>query len=285
MILFLHIPKTAGKTFSELLLRKFGNRKSISLNPSEIEYYLSFDNQYFNDIINEFNSNKEETKVIFGHFKFGLHQKLKTNFDYLTFLREPYKHYISMYNHFLKDDHFLGYQENTYRDLNRFMELQITHNLQCYLISGIENHQDIFNQPQKVLETAKANLQTHFTFIGITERFDESMVLLAHTMQWGNRYYIKKNVRHSERLQIDYVTQKKIQDIITLDRELYEFVRENFEKQISEIPNFKFKLFKFKVVNALFQLIFPCINGISTGIKKIIGTYFQLKKRIGICKT
>ena len=45
-----------------------------------------------------------------------------------------------------------------------------------------------------MLETAKRNLEAHFAWVGITERFDESLVLLGRTFGWRDVRYVSANV-------------------------------------------------------------------------------------------
>ena len=45
-----------------------------------------------------------------------------------------------------------------------------------------------------MLERAKRHIEERFSFVGITERFDESLVLLRRTFAWKPPYYVAANV-------------------------------------------------------------------------------------------
>ena len=48
-----------------------------------------------------------------------------------------------------------------------------------------------------MLERAKRNLDEHFSWLGMTERFDESLILLRRTFGWRDVRYVSRNVSRS----------------------------------------------------------------------------------------
>ena len=78
---------------------------------------------------------------------------------------------------------------------------------------------------QKFIEIAKKHL-SEFGFVGVTEKFDESLLLLCYTFDWIPIYSRKKiNVAKKRQTQkdlpkdvIDFITEKT-----SLDRELYDY--------------------------------------------------------------
>ena len=49
-----------------------------------------------------------------------------------------------------------------------------------------------------VLREAKKNLRRHFSFVGISERFDETLLLLGRTLGWRHVYYRPKLVNKNK---------------------------------------------------------------------------------------
>ena len=48
--------------------------------------------------------------------------------------------------------------------------------------------------PAEILEIAKENLAVHFAVVGITERFDETLILLKTALNWNSIFYSRANV-------------------------------------------------------------------------------------------
>src|SRR5207248_9964927 len=77
------------------------------------------------------------------------------------------------------------------------------HNLQCRLIAGVKDAASIGDE--RLLEMAKEHLNKSFSVVGIAERFEESLLLMATTLDWEIPLY--KNCKVSKtRPQINPVT-------------------------------------------------------------------------------
>ena len=80
---------------------------------------------------------------------------------------------------------------------------------------------------------AKENLVKSFSVVGISERFEESLVLMATTFDWEIPFY--KNCKVSKtRPQIGSGTVEMIRDHNRLDVELYEFAKGLFEESLQK---------------------------------------------------
>ncbi len=65
------------------------------------------------------------------------------------------------------------------------------HNLQCSLIAGIRNNGTC---DDRILDQAKENLAKSFSVVGISERFEESLMLMAKTFDWEIPFYENRKV-------------------------------------------------------------------------------------------
>ena len=102
------------------------------------------------------------------------------------------------------------------------------HNLQCRLIAG---GKDTAIADERLLDTAKENLTKSFSVVGISEQFEESLILIATTFNWQIPFY--KNCKVSKaRPQIDPGTAALIRDHNRLDVELYEFGKKLFAESL-----------------------------------------------------
>lgn len=102
------------------------------------------------------------------------------------------------------------------------------------------------------LEIAKENIRNHFSFIGFTEMFDESLVFLKRTLGWEDVLYMRENVTKNRigKKHLKGETLKLIEEKNRYDIELYKFARGLFEEKIREQGvKFKEEVRRFKALN------------------------------------
>src|SRR5690606_35101457 len=105
------------------------------------------------------------------------------------------------------------------------------HNAQVRWISGLEHGTE-----EEMLELALKNIETHFSFVGLLEQYDVSLLLLSKIYNWGIPYYKQRNKG-------SYKTEKKIEqktlDLITekngADIRLYSIIEQDFLRNKKEI--------------------------------------------------
>ncbi|MGF9947290.1 sulfotransferase family 2 domain-containing protein, partial [Priestia megaterium] len=149
-------------------------------------------------------------------------------YTYFTMMRNPIERVISLY-YFLKT--YPGYYRENMENMS--FEDYIdwdpqAKNGQIQQICGIHS--------QIGLEKAKENLKT-FKVVGITEMFNESLLLLKDKLGWNDIAYKRKNVTKSRPLLQEVPTEiiKKIKKNNQLDIELYEFAKSDLIKQLSDL--------------------------------------------------
>ncbi len=105
----------------------------------------------------------------------------------------------------------------------------------------------------KTLQKAKENMQTHFSLIGLTEHFDESLVLLQRRFGWKSILYHSPLNKTINRPQLKDLPEKTVEAIIRAneyDLDLYAFAQTLFSKQINA-PSFAFAYKKFQIKQRL----------------------------------
>lgn len=147
---------------------------------------------------------------------FGMHHYLPENAEiqYMTMLRDPVKRSLSQYyyikrrpNHFLyelvKKQSLLEFikSEQAYAHCNRQTALLASTN--CIPLNS-ENNRGL---DKNDLRKAKEHLKK-FTFVGILEEFDISMLLAKQILGWNNIYYFKRNVSKSKNIMVDIPPEK-----------------------------------------------------------------------------
>lgn len=143
------------------------------------------------------------------------------------------------------------------------------------LIAGSETDLFINRTPigectNDLLELAIANLNSHFSVVGITERFDESFLLLCHLMGWSNTYYLSKNRNNhnADREVVDQTIIEELEARNSFDRLLYEHAQKLLDQQIieSEILHLN-KLENFQRRNKFFQQSYGVLHELYASAK------------------
>jgi hypothetical protein len=85
----------------------------------------------------------------------------------------------------------------------------------------------------ELLNMAKDNLEKHFFFVGIQERFDESFILWARKIGWRTPRYVSAN-RQMDKLEqqnLDSSLIARIKEKNSVDVALYDYCLQRFEKE------------------------------------------------------
>jgi hypothetical protein len=254
-LLFLHIPKSGGTTLSKILTRQYADR-----------HFYFYKYGWGKRSLAEFSQLDEadearESKIVRGHFCFGLHQYLPGPSRYITMLRDPVDRAISHFYYVARSpDHPQHRQVVEQRlTLHQFLQdgmAKEIQNFQTLAIAGI-NVQDM-NQPTAAdLQQAIANLRQHFVAVGTTERFDDTLILMQAILGWSAPVYVKQNVTldRPAASDIPQETQQLIRDLNPYDVELYDYVDHLLDELIAKhVPGFRLKLWSFQRQNTLYNL-------------------------------
>jgi hypothetical protein len=230
-IIFLHIPKCAGTTLTEEILKK----KFI---PSRtLIFYIHGTEVLMRQLEEMENSEKRQIQCIAGHFAFGIHRYLPQPAQYITILRDPVERVLSHYCYAKREPgHYLYKEVNngniTLRDyVENFDNIEMD-NGQTRILAGIGYGADFGRCGEDLLKKAIENLEKHFVGVGLTERFDDFLHYLHVKLGWEIPVYDKQNVTQN-RLKVNEVEEKTL-DVIKkynrLDNELYQYAVTRFEK-------------------------------------------------------
>jgi len=235
-VIFLHLVKTAGTTLNQVLNREYSNILSFYIPKEEKVLFEDFKKKLKNKRID----------LIRGHFEFGWHIFLSKPFVYFTILRDPIDRVLSEYYYILgKTDHpFYNEIAKKNVSLADFVKNWNAPNLQTRKISGkmfannsgIPLLQNIEINDNNMLEIAKENLDKYFAVVGLSENFDETLILLKREFGWDWPFYTRQNVTTSKipRENIPGATIEMIKGYNQLDIELYEYARQLLYEKIRQ---------------------------------------------------
>ena len=251
-MIFLHIPKASGTTLHRIIERQYEPTAVFTIDGTRVQ-----------ESVDEFKklpeARREKVRVLKGHMHFGLHRYLPRPSTYITIVRDPVDRVISNYYYVLRTPGHRLYHEVKFRhmSLKDYVCSRINPQLdngQTRLLSGVEGRA-IGECSTEMLEIAQKNLQSFFSIVGLSERFDETLILLKRAFGWRIPFYVKANVTRNRPLKEDISkdTLNLIEEYNELDIELYRYVIEMFEESISQqIYTYKLELILFRLLNKLY---------------------------------
>lgn len=213
LLIFLHIQKTAGSSLRNFVKRQYQrNQVWFGRSLSQLD-----------------DMDTDHLRCFGGHFNYGLHEKFDRPYSYFTILREPVDRVLSYY-YFLQNKESSGKHDLAANmDILQFMEelATKTQNYQTRRITG--------GNPN--LELAKQHLLEDFSFVGLKERFKESLFLLKKEYEWPNLQYNNRNVtaKRPEKAEISPAILDVIAEKNQMDIELYNFSAELFAERIQRL--------------------------------------------------
>lgn len=234
-IIFTHIPKTAGTTIRDILENQYGSR-NVSLIYSQKNIEQDLNTQLATG-----------AKVIMGHFRYPDFINKTESIEFLTFLRNPVQRVISHYKYVAssKDPVHIQLIQQA-ESIEQFALLESQSNLQTKYLSGYTD-EEFLKDSDSALVVAKENLKNYL--IGITELFDESIVLFKEKLNWKKAYYVPINKSKDDKLIISKELEKSIANSNKLDIKLYEFALSRFKKAINDFEDFDTELSTYKKEN------------------------------------
>ena len=250
-IIFLHIPKTGGRSLQDIILRKYSDEEVIIDAHEKFREISAWDEE-----------RKRNIRYIQGHFIFGIHKIFPQKCKYITLLRDPIERVIS---------HYYYIKRSPNHPMNRVIEEQCldlegyvtsgvcdeVQNDQARLIAGVERKASI--DESKMLCMAKENVDREFLVAGQVEQFDETLMLLKKRLKLRKIYYGVRNqtINRPLKEQIPASTLRLICERNQADIELYAYVRANLARMIvCEGAAFMSDVKRFKLLNRPYSNVF-----------------------------
>jgi hypothetical protein len=225
-MVFLHIEKAGGSTLHNILTNYYNPETILHLE------YMSNGEMELSKV------DCSKLKLVKGHITFEVMAKLANNWKCYSMLREPKERVISYY-YYVKQKashhHSTLIQENKWslkEYILKSQNLQMD-NGQVRYISG--SHKPFGKIDGSDLDLAKFNIENHFLAVGLTERFDESLIILKNLLGWKRSpVYELANVNTNKKTihEIDENDINAILEMNKFDLELYEFVKKRFGNDI-----------------------------------------------------
>ncbi len=172
-------------------------------------------------------------RLVYGHMPYGVHSFLSQRCEYATVIRHPIDRIASLHAYISKDPRHVLHEQVVRQGvtLETYVESAIdegqTENSQTLQLAGPEAGPD----DEMTLEAAKRNLDG-FMVIGLTDRFEESFVLLRRAARLRMPFYAKRNATTGHR--VSDRARALILERNRSDMELYGYAQELFEARIKQ---------------------------------------------------
>jgi hypothetical protein len=242
LVIFLHIPKTAGTTLKHITRRQYS--------PSETFEFYSLTQQPAKGITTFASlppQRKAKIKFVTGHIGFGLHQFVEKPVTYITVLRDPIERVISFYYFLVRQSPNHPSLEGC-KNLAEFIQsVDLVKNDMTKYLSTIKLRTQLAYQGEKALEAriectqddleqAKANLRSQFSVVGLTKEFDKSMMLIKRNLGWQVFPYVNANVakKKTSSRSIPEEIMSLLKEHNRYDIELYQYAQDLFQQQIGQ---------------------------------------------------
>lgn len=225
MIAFVHVGKTGGRTINAMLRNSYGagHCDAVELPRKQgegesgrflIDKYAPEDLEIIQDLMPGIRSLGGHNVALWSDF-----EKVRPDVQYLVFLREPVKRGASHYQYNLQKEDMTPFFGKPQIGWDEWVDWEVHHNHQVKMLS-----------PQVDSDEAIALLEQKNVFVGLLEKFDESLVLFKRLFAPDlNISYRRKNV----------ATQKSIAKGLLQDPRKVEQIREMYAK---EFPVYEYAL-------------------------------------------
>ncbi len=229
-LIFLHIIKTAGTSFMALLERQYPGARMYRLRglPGA---FAGLDRR-----------ERETYQIVCGHFHFGIHQLFDSPSRYLTFIRDPIERAISHFTYiqWRTSEEFHERINASRLSLEQWVRLGVgpaVDNLQVRRLTLRENEFVPFKQTTRgMLDEAKRVLAERISFLGITERYEDSVRLFAEQLGWREPLTIERLKASPNRKAAADLSASERAAIVehnAMDLELYAFAVDLFQRRLA----------------------------------------------------
>ena len=250
-LIFLHIPKTAGTTFHAVLSWQHLGRPSYWIPPEDLHA------ETFRALGKE---RREQLRLLRGHMYYGLDAYLAEGARYITFVRDPVRRLESYYRYGQSearshpDSGHWWHEAMRNWSIREFLDRGADSefdNGQVRRISGLGFEKRPCTEDD--LRRARSNIDDRFAFAGVTERFDESLILMAEALNWRRPLaYRREKVRgNRDRRPIDGDDLRRLRDANLFDLALYRYVEERLGRAADLVPRMDLRLERLRRNNRL----------------------------------
>ena len=237
-ISFVHINKTAGTTFTQYLRSHFCDQQTVAP-------------PFYGDFA-QIGIDNPAVELFWGHFTYAQFIAKRTDAWFISFLRDPIQRVISQYRSLHNPKNLNGgWEEVLPPHARKAMAFAHEANFEEFIFSDdpfilghIVDLQTLFlssyrntNHPE-FLSSAIDNIRRKFLFVGITERFEESIDLFRYQLQSPFPYRAavhQANISQRYPVELTDRTRARLDELTKMDQELYQHACELLDSRVRKL--------------------------------------------------
>ncbi len=224
---FIHIPKTAGTTMAQVIESQYPKDAVLSFRDARVSE---------EERVEMVKAMGPQIRIVAGHLHYGHAKLFPRDCRPFTMLRDPTERMISLY-------YYIG-REPRHPTHEAFKRGEVTieklasrqGRAQACFIAGMAAKDAC--PDDELIARAKENLEKVIVSVGLTERFDESLLLYNRALGWNVQGYVRVNVTKNRPRQESLAASDIaiIRENSVVDQEIYDFAKGLFEGQIAKMP-------------------------------------------------
>ena len=222
---FIHVPKTAGTTMLRIIEERYppGSVESLYLAPP-------------GEAAARIKKIGPRTRIVAGHVDYSYSRNFPGPFRAFAMLREPVARAISLFYFVKREPSHPSHQAVLDGKISIEEISRKQGGMQARFIAGYSPVEPV--DDAVLLAQAKENLVEKLAVFGLTERFDETLLLLTKALGWPLRGYARMNVTKQRpgKGATDPALLAAIREASVVDVTLYEFARDLFERRLAAQP-------------------------------------------------
>ncbi len=224
-VVFLHIPKTAGTTMASSLVINYPPERTINMDFAFGRPVADIEDRIPPE-------RRARLRLLWGHLPYGVHRYIPRPCRYITVLRNPIARGISAYKYIRNNPRHWDHQRVVEERIDMagfFANDELMEKRRNRQTRQLCNNQ-VGEMDREDLEEAKRNLE-RFLVVGLTERFEETFVLVRRALRLRIPFYVTRLV--SPQMSVSERAIGLIREQNQLDLELYGFAHELFNERVA----------------------------------------------------